>query len=252
MPGNASVAEEKPQGKSDLQVAWEYWNSYTTFTNSILEKYWVGVELQEVECQHCRTLSYTWSTFTILKVHITGTERTLKDCLKNFSRPELIPGFWCKKCNCKRDAKKRLFLARLPRLLCIQIIRFTHTGLSLTKTSQRLTWNFNDLDLADHTIPPEERKLNQEVDDRGLLGPFNYECYAVVSHVGKTLHSGHYVAYVQDPKSNNVFDWYRCSDSHVVRCQIGSNAQGDVKDKVFLDTDYAVPYLLFWKRKDYA
>jgi len=239
----------------ELQAAHDYWEGYLQYKRSIIEKYFAGLQVTKNVCNTCKNATYNWEAFNILKLNLKGGEKSLGDCLNNFSASETIDDFDCDSEYCKARKKttsmtRQTYLARLPPLLCIQMARFemNHKNNELRKIKSRVSWNFSDLDLDAHFIPPANRTLTLRVDDPAFVGPFNYDCYAVVCHAGNSIQSGHYFAYVQNPHATSPHDWYQCNDSVVQSRRIGAGPN-DIQEDVFLNKGDNVPYLLFFKRK---
>jgi ubiquitin C-terminal hydrolase len=67
-----------------------------------------------------------------------------------------------------------------------------------------------------------------------VLSKIKYKLIAVIVHIGSTIHSGHYVCYIND---NNI--WYRCDDNSVQR----------VNDAFLNPNRYIneLPYVLLYK-----
>ena len=64
---------------------------------------------------------------------------------------------------------------------------------------------------------------------------FKYKLIGVITHLGGSDMSGHFIAYCKDPISN---EWYLYNDATVSPI---ANFQNDV-------INYAMPYLLFYQK----
>ena len=64
----------------------------------------------------------------------------------------------------------------------------------------------------------------------------NYQLIGVITHIGESSMSGHFIAYCKDPITNK---WYKYNDAMVNEVE---NFQKEV-------IDFAMPYLLFYQRK---
>ena len=64
---------------------------------------------------------------------------------------------------------------------------------------------------------------------------FNYELIGVITHIGESSMSGHFIAYCKDPISNN---WHKYNDAIVTEV---NNFQEEV-------INFAMPYLLFYQK----
>ena len=65
-----------------------------------------------------------------------------------------------------------------------------------------------------------------------------YELFGVITHIGESGMSGHFIAYCKDLWDNNT--WYKYNDAMVSQVE---NFQKEV-------VDFAMPYLLFYKQKE--
>ena len=94
---------------------------------------------------------------------------------------------------------KSVALSTAPNFIVIQLKRFTRCGRGYQKNNaEALPFQSVQIDTAQ--------------------GTFAYNVLAVVHHLGNTLLSGHYVAYL-----HNQDNWFPCDDSHVVPLDGGSN-----------------------------
>ena len=66
---------------------------------------------------------------------------------------------------------------------------------------------------------------------------YQYDLFGVITHIGESSMSGHFIAYCKDLWDNNT--WYKYNDAIVEKV-------GDFKTEV---VDFAMPYLLFYKKK---
>ena len=65
----------------------------------------------------------------------------------------------------------------------------------------------------------------------------NYELFGVITHLGESGMSGHFIAYCKNPISKS---WYQYNDAMV-------NPVNNFKKEVI---DFAMPYLLFYKKNN--
>jgi hypothetical protein len=75
----------------------------------------------------------------------------LGDCLMGFCDWEPLEGadqYFCERCGCKRDADKRMALAALPEVLCIQLKRFSYHGWGGSKSSVPVRFPLTGLDMG--------------------------------------------------------------------------------------------------------
>ena len=83
---------------------------------------------------------------------------------------------------------------------------------------------------------PENLNLNNyiELKETGT----QYELFGVITHIGESGMAGHFIAYCRDLWNNNT--WYKYNDAIVTQV---SDFQSEV-------VNFAMPYLLFYKKKD--
>ncbi|KAK2730059.1 ubiquitin c-terminal hydrolase domain-containing protein [Colletotrichum kahawae] len=238
-------------GKSMLQGAYEWWGHYLKTNSSIVDRYWRGLELSTVVCSRCNNRTYSFATFDFISVPINSNTQTIEDCLRSYLEPEVIDDYKCDTCNMNVRGKKQIALARLPELLCVCFRRFDYdsTG-QVQKKRDMITWDFENLNLDQFFIPPEERNtVGPPLDEKFEL-PFDYECYAVIIHTGTNITSGHYYSYVREPQNPDPHAWHRINDARVTPIRIdGTGRGGDASREVFKKSTSDVPYLVFFRRK---
>ena len=111
-------------------------------------------------------------------------------------------------CNTKRNAEKRdVFVYPFPQVLIVYLSRF-----SLPNNAK----NINKIDLRDHSI-----KIKSYEDENAHFE--SYRLHAAISHIGDTIHSGHYIAFVN---KENI--WYCCNDDLIEPCELISIRQDEV------------------------
>jgi len=152
---------------------------------------------------------------------------TLVDCLVAFAAEEQLAEtdtWYCSECKEHVQAYKRFSISRCPKILVIQLKRF----------SGRQTFNRDKVnDLV--RFPIHDFDISQFVEDAGAAGtPLVYDLFAISNHFGG-LGGGHYTAFARN--RNDTTKWMRFDDSSVSWSseeQICSEAS----------------YVLFYVRKD--
>lgn len=243
--------------QSPLRAAQEYWQSHRQLSDSLVDRYWRGLDVSTVQCQQCQATSYTFSPFEWFSVVLDGRPNlTLTDALQKTMADNELSDFDCDNCRSKGRAVQKMALARMPPLLCISFRRFQYQGNVLAKNNARVSWDFNDFDFSPFFLDPAASaasggsRTHDDDDDKGFSGPFKYECYAVIVHSGATLNEGHYYAYVRDSNTHGQHNWFQCSDSQVSQVHIGSRRGDDKQQEVFRTGEDNVPYLVFFRRKN--
>lgn len=248
-----------------LHNAIRYWHVYNSKHDSIVTKYWRGLNANLSTCPKCphRTITYQASDITTCSL-LPGL--TLQASLENDAKGAFVDGFYCPNCkdqdrgNVQR--RKSTLLCRLPDRLTFQINRFAesnidkYTGVVVPiKDPRRLTFPIRDLDMGPYFVPLEERYIPEKDEaavstaksDIHFRPPFKYDCYAVICHSGATIQKGHYIAYVRDQSSDDPTDWIKFNDTTVTRVKVGSG-QNDETEKLYKYLDQQA-YMVFYQRK---
>ena len=144
-----------------------------------------GVGVSETQCCGCDSVSRREEPFWVVDIDLPSganalSEHTLAGLLERRQQREVLTGsecYQCDACCCKQEAARQLLLARLPRVLLLQLKRFAFDSSSgaLRKTRSRIVF-------------PQRLCLDQH--GRTAV----YELVGCVVHVGRGLDSGHYVA----------------------------------------------------------
>jgi ubiquitin carboxyl-terminal hydrolase 4/11/15 len=148
---------------------------------------------------------------------------SLYDCLRLFTSEEQLSSddaWYCSECKEFREAYKKFDIWSAPKLLVVQLKRFSAGRYSRERLDNLVDFPIDNLDLRDFVIGPVEH-------------PPIYDLYAVSNHFGG-MGGGHYTAFGRHRDDNQ---WYRYDDSSVSqanRNEIVSRAA----------------YVLFYKRKD--
>ncbi|CAF0967121.1 unnamed protein product [Rotaria sp. Silwood1] len=128
------------------------------------------------------------------------TTLKLDECLQGFVSVEVLDDPWfCEQDKCKRDtkARKQLRLLTFPRVLIIQLKRFSHENGLRRKLDTFVDYPVDGFDLGKLLKSSEEAV---------------YDLIAVCNHIG-SIYGGHYTAYARKfPKTEK---WYKFDDSYV-------------------------------------
>ncbi|KAJ3492890.1 hypothetical protein NLG97_g5082 [Lecanicillium saksenae] len=251
LKGNALQPNTKSQPL--LYAAVQYWYNHIQYNDSIVDRYWRGLELSTVKCLDCHTKTYTFSPFEWIPapVALGSTRQTLEQSLHQHIANNTLDDFSCDKCRRNTRAMQSISFARLPPLLCVCFRRFNYnqaTG-DIKKSTAPVTWDFNDFDFSPYFFENGNGRPPPGTNDHAFEGPFRYECYAVIVHAGSRTDNGHYFAYVRDQSTHDPYAWFCCNDSRVTRVRIGSGDRDDIQNEVFKSGQDRVPYLVFFRRK---
>jgi ubiquitin carboxyl-terminal hydrolase 8 len=179
----------------------EYWDGYIKKNHSPIIDIFSGLFMSEVNCLNCNKKSLSFEPFNILPLSIPDHTADLKDCLKEFSKTELLQDdnkYKCEHCKQESNAEKKMYIWDLPELLIIQLKRFNNMGRATRKNGETIKFPFENLTFEDNYHQYRSRD-------------YKYSLYGVVYHMGN-LHGGHYISYTKNPMNNK---WYRFNDDSV-------------------------------------
>ncbi|KAH7119610.1 hypothetical protein B0J11DRAFT_551769 [Dendryphion nanum] len=238
------------------------WGRYTHREMSLIGGIFAGQHASQLQCTTCGVTSTTYEAFWSISVEIPldGTA-DIRDCLRSYCSPERLEkdDFWrCPRCKRDREAVKKITITRAPDSLVVHFKRFnaSHTQRA-HKVRTPINFPLQGLDLGPYVEPPlspdqeaqlieVQRDANLQLTamktDPAMNGPFKYNAYAVIHHIGGTLGSGHYIAHVKD-RSRGI--WRRFNDDKVTEFE-PSNLRGVEQ----LQSDRA--YIVFYERERVA
>jgi ubiquitin carboxyl-terminal hydrolase 36/42 len=158
-----------------------------------------------VVCSRCR---HTSDTFEVQYTWIVGVRNhtDLRQSLQQFVCRETLSGenlYRCIKCKQLVQAIKRYTLHKASKILLINLKRF-----EFGKNSHKLSHLVRYPEYLNVTSYMSEESSN----DQSL----NYRLYAVLVHVGASMHSGHYFSYVRSPNNR----WYKADDTTMTQCDL--------------------------------
>lgn len=174
-------------------------------SQTILHDLFALVLRSRVVCSRCHFKS---DTFEVQYTWIVGVRNhsDLRQSLQQFVCRETLSGenlYRCMKCKQLVPAVKRYTLYKAPKVLLINLKRF-----EFGKNSHKLS----------HLVRyPEHLNVSAYMSEESSQDQqLNYRLYAVLVHVGSSMHSGHYYSYVRSPNNR----WYRADDTTMTLCDI--------------------------------
>ena len=136
---------------------------------------------------------------------------SLISLLDDFFREELLDGkYHCSTCPKSTQARQKSDLCLpLPKVLIIQLKRFTYDLYSNEKIDTFIPFPLHDLDLGQYVLK-DNNNPNQNTSST------KYDLVAVSNHTGSLI-SGHYTAYAKSIQNQD--HWYLFDDSYVRKLQ---------------------------------
>ncbi|XP_068615482.1 ubiquitin carboxyl-terminal hydrolase 2-like [Brachionichthys hirsutus] len=163
----------------------------------------VGQLKSSVTCTVSGSRSTMFDPFWDLSIPVAqknSGEVTLKDCLRLFTKEDVLDGEekpTCDRCKARRRCTKRFSVQKFPQILVLHLKRFSDSKIRASKLSTYVNFPLKELDLREFATESGEHAV--------------YNLYAVSNHLGSAL-GGHYTAYCRHPA---LGEWYSYNDSRV-------------------------------------
>lgn len=172
-------------------------------------------------CVHQRARS---EEFFTLQVEVRN-KKDLHESLRSFVTGEMMEGpnaVECEKCGKKVDTLKRTTIAKLPRTLCVTLMRFSldFQTMQTTKMNDRIEFPV-DLDMTAYTEEALNAQLNAESNAPKAPSQhpneyYHYKLRGMIVHTG-TANSGHYYSFIQERQQHGGEEgqWFKFNDRNV-------------------------------------
>ncbi|XP_012289021.1 ubiquitin carboxyl-terminal hydrolase 1 [Orussus abietinus] len=201
-----------------------------------------GISLLRTTCLECEHVTERKETFCDICVPI-DTDRSnekdedgrLVDSSEVYRRAvvtsELLWGrdkYWCARCLRYNEARRAVCFPSLPRLLILQLKRFSTAAGSMEKINNHMPTPLTLQCFCEECGNDHQRGTTQRaVDSRHV-----YKLYSVIMHQGATMTAGHYVAYTKLPDDSATSEYLRCDrDGKRHICSQSSNLPNNTSDK---------------------
>ncbi|KAL1960366.1 hypothetical protein VTO42DRAFT_8326 [Malbranchea cinnamomea] len=231
------------------------WQRYSHRELSYISSLFAGQHASRLRCTTCRNTSTTYEAFFSISVEIpTSGTGDIYQCLRSYTQEEMLSNddVWkCPHCRCEREATKQIILTRAPRFLVIHFKRFSASKRQQArKIHTPVNFPLTGFDLTPFMIPPPSQPQPPRNGDGqsspappppqctlspmelATSPPYIYNAYAVVRHLGSTIHEGHYISLVRD----NARDcWRKFDDQRVTDFKPGnSRADNPANEQAYL------------------
>lgn len=227
------------------------WDRYCHREESFISSLFAGQHASRLKCTTCQRTSTTYEAFYSISVEIppSGTG-DIYQCLRSYCQEEMLSGdeVWkCPYCKCERVATKKIIITRAPQILVVHFKRFSasktqmarkiHTPIEFPLRGLRMDeFVHSSPNAANGTGSPEPDSSAAAA--TATTGPFTYDAYAVLRHIGSSMGSGHYVSHVRDAQRQC---WRKFDDERVTDFN-----PWDLRYKDRLQNEQA--YIVFYER----
>lgn len=238
--------------RTALEIAIQFWSAYQMGNQSIIDRYFRGVEMTLLTCSNCGYVSRIFQVFDVLALPIQSVANSsLTDSLDVVTMEEPCGDLTCDGCKKKNTRTKKMRLARLPDRLIFVFNRFTIDRHGTTKNRTKVRFPLRGLDMSRYALDAADQSVSRSsphadlAKTRQFEGPFIYDLYATIVHAGKELSSGHYWAYAKDDSSKDPEDWLELNDSNVRRVKANTSDDRDL----FGLPSTTQAYVAFYRRR---
>ncbi|KAK5858213.1 hypothetical protein PBY51_002372 [Eleginops maclovinus] len=210
----SKVSDEDFDHLSDDDKGKWMWNMYLEREDSKVVDLFVGQLKSSVTCSACGFRSTVFDPFWDLSIPVaqkSSGEVTLRDCLRLFTKEDVLDGEerpTCNRCKTRRKCTKRFSIQKFPQILVLHLKRFSDSNLRTSKLSTYVNFPLKELDLREFSSDSGERPV--------------YNLYAVSNHSGNAL-GGHYTAYCKNPALGEWYNYNDCRVSPVSSSQVRSS-----------------------------
>lgn len=230
------------------------WDRYCHRELSYVSSLFAGQHASRLRCTTCHNTSTTYEAFFSISVEIpTSGTGDLNQCLRSYTQEEMLSNddVWkCPHCRREREATKQIILTRAPRFLVIHFKRFSasrsqqarkiHTPVNFPTTGFDLTPFMipsskphpqRNGEGGEHSPAPPPPQSTLSPRELAMSPPYLYNAYAVVRHLGSTIHEGHYISLVRDDKRDC---WRKFDDQRVTDFRPGSSRDNLANEQSYL------------------
>ena len=211
---------------------------YYSVNNSIIQKLFYGEQESISVCHNCNVRMYNFSMFSFLifplekvrqymiNIQTEGFEKvTLKDCFEQYTSEEILSGenqMYCNYCHQNADYSTYNKIYKHPEILVIILNRG------------------NGLEFNVEFEYPQKIKINDYInldnnDNYNNNEDIQYELIGIISHLGDSSMSGHFIAICKNPVDKK---WYKFNDAIVSESSYELVSDDNLNN---------IPYVLFYK-----
>lgn len=196
--------------KNFEEQAYFAWYSYLEKEFNLIVELFQGQMASILHCQYCLYQSNTFQVFSTLSLTLPPHPSCyIHECINQFYRPENLMGnneWECSNCKMKRPATQRLQITKFPKILIVQLNRFS---------------NYMNKNTCYVKYPPI-LDLSVYRNTENIIP--KYSLFGVTCHTG-TMDAGHYSSYVKKQEDSWWhFDDAKCRPVHFANEFISPNA----------------------------
>ncbi|KAH7484318.1 Ubiquitin carboxyl-terminal hydrolase Usp2 [Phytophthora ramorum] len=218
------------------------WNHFLRQNASVITDLFSGQTVRGSQCCSCANLTCLHEEQRIISLMITSGkgDKTLAECLEHFRHPEQLTGenrVYCDGyCQAKTTRLTQILLQRVPPVLVLRLQRFKHTSFRgyTEKVDTAVSFPCGSDEFLDLTMNSFFRDDEKRV---------KFQLVAVCAHLGSSIDSGHYVAYVRHHADH---DLRRAEDASDKWLRIDDDVVSVIDETTLRRETLTSAYLLFY------
>ncbi|XP_034934183.1 ubiquitin carboxyl-terminal hydrolase 1-like isoform X1 [Chelonus insularis] len=179
-----------------------------------------GVSLLRTTCLECEHVTERKETFCDICVPIETGKSNEKDengklidgsevYRHSVVTSELLCGrdkYWCSSCLRYNEARRAVSFPALPRLLVLQLKRFSTAAGSMEKVNNYMPTPLTLQCFCEECSNDQQSSTSNRTSESRHV----YKLYSVIMHQGATSTAGHYIAYTKVPEDSMFTEYFRC------------------------------------------
>ena len=217
---------------------------YYSMNDSIISQLFYGEQESFSHCYNCQKYIYSFNIFNQLIFPLEKVRQylmsnnmymngyvTLKDCFDHYKSIEVMSGpnqMYCNLCRVTSDFSMSNIIFKHPEVFIIILNR--GKGLQY-QVPFKYPISFILNDYINMNNNNDNYKNNEYIE---------YELISVITHIGESSMSGHFIACCKSPVDQN---WYNYNDAIVTKCADPLNILG-------VNSSNSIPYVLFYQIKN--
>ncbi len=158
-----ATAREKEEQDAMEEMSQKKWRESLEASSSIISDALMGQMVSRLQCEKCRTVSYSFEPFFMLELAIPPNQDsvTLQELFSQFGKQDLLDNFlWdCPKCKEKRKALKSSHIWKFPPVLILYLKRFEASDAGLRKNDCLVTMDLRGEDFSAYLASPRKSPL---------------------------------------------------------------------------------------------
>ncbi|TYZ58547.1 hypothetical protein PybrP1_001244 [[Pythium] brassicae (nom. inval.)] len=238
------------------------WQRFMRQNDSVVADLFVGQIVRGSQCCSCANLTCLHQELRVLSLSVDANARaqSLASCLEAHRHAETLVDenrVFCEGyCHTKTSRNTQVLFQRAPAVLVVQLQRFRQSAWGLEKVGALVAFPTGERAASplssSISSPTELLDLTENLFVRNAAQRVLYSLVAVCAHVGPSIDSGHYIAYVRKRRQRRpvAATAGSNSDAETQWLRLDDDAVTVLDGARFRDETLSTAYLLFYTREE--